>query len=340
MSGELLELLGIIWQFTLMTAWILVLVLASFLLSLGAEMLSHFLGGKFVGRTLLSITTTLPEIMIVVYASRLAFYGTSLGSALGSNVLMMSLGLSVMVLIATTPLSKMPVREINVEGFKLDMAFLIITAILGVIMFIDGYDLIDGVIFLAMFITYLVFAFHESRGERMFHMSAQRPLKGLSTLLKSIALFVLGAIGILVGAEPFVHSLEGVAAEIGTPAAVVAVILSPLAGEMPEKISMMFLARKGGEAVSISVANVLGSKVLNNTLLLSCMILGAVYFHGLDTLINPNGLLMFEVYWAGVMTILATSLMFDRKLTLSDGVSLTILYLASVGIQFLVLMLL
>ncbi|NIM45626.1 MAG: hypothetical protein GTN80_08265 [Nitrososphaeria archaeon] len=161
--------------------------------------------------------------------------------------------------------------------------------------------------------------------------------KGLLTKVKSIVLFILGGVGILIGAEPFVHALEGVAAEIGTPAAVVAVILSPLAGEMPEKISVMFLARRGGEAVSISIANVLGSKVLNNTLLLSCMILGAAYFHGLNTLINPNGLLMFEVYWTGIMTILATSLMFDRKLTLSDGVSLTILYLASIGIQFLVI---
>jgi cation:H+ antiporter len=101
---------------------------------------------------------------------------------------------------------------------------------------------------------------------------------------------------------------------------------------MPEKISIMLLARRGERGVSISIANVLGSKVLNNTLLLSVMIFGVTICYGVNTIINPNGLLRFQVYWTEILTILAVSLMFDRKLTLSDGISLSILYLASIRI--------
>jgi cation:H+ antiporter len=318
-----------------MLFWLGGLVIASFFLSNGAESLSHFLGGKFVGRTLLSIATTLPEILIVFYASKVALYGVSLGSALGSNILMMSLGLAVMILIATTRLSKKAVKEINIEGFKLDMVFLVLTAILGVVMFIDGYGVIDGFIFLVLFILYLIFAFHESRCERPLDIE-KKPIT-VKSVTKASLLFLVGTVGTLLCAEPFVHSLEGFAGGIGVSGAVLAVILSPLAGEMPEKISVMLLASKGERGVSISIANVLGSKVLNNTLLLSIMIFGATLFHGIDATINPNGLLKFQVYWTGILTILAVSLMFDRKLTLSDGITLTILYIASIGFQFVLL---
>lgn len=310
-------------------------MVSSFFLSNGAESLSHFLGGKFVGRTLLSIATTIPEIIIVFYASTMLLYDFALGSALGSNILMMSLGLSVMILIATTRLSKKPVNEINVGGFKTDMIFLILTAIAGIAMFIDGYCIIDGFIFFGFFLVYVAFAFYETRKSRKIEIE-KRPF----TLIaggKAILFFIIGTIGTFLCAEPFIHSIEKFAGGIGVSAAVIAVILSPLAGEMPEKISVMMLAGRGKRGVSISIANVLGSKVLNNTLLLSIMIFGAALYHGVDTVINPNGLLRFQVYWTGILTILAVSLMFDRKLTLSDGISLAILYLASIGLQFVLL---
>ncbi len=320
---------------TSMVFWLGGLVVASFFLSNGAESLSHFLGGKFVGRTLLSIATTLPEIIIVFYAARIALYEVSLGSALGSNILMMSLGLSVMILIATTRLSKKAVKEINIESFKLDLVFLILTAILGVVMFIDGYDIIDGFIFLTVFIIYLIFAFQETRCIRPVTTIEKKGTFSLA--IKATLLFLIGTVGTLLCAEPFIHSLELFAGSISVSAAVIAVILSPLAGEMPEKISMMLLASKGERGVSISVANVLGSKILNNTLLISIMIFSATLFTGVGTIINPNGLLRFQVYWTCVLTILAVSLMFDRKLTLSDGITLSILYIASVGLQFIIL---
>ena len=64
-------------------------------------------------------------------------------------------------------------------------------------------------------------------------------------MLKAILIFVAGTAGILIGAEPFVHSLQGISMDIGVSTVILAVIISPIAGEMPEKISLMILARKG-----------------------------------------------------------------------------------------------
>lgn len=52
-----------------MIIWLAELIVASWALSYGAEHLSARYGAKFVGRTILSVATTLPEIAIVIYAA-------------------------------------------------------------------------------------------------------------------------------------------------------------------------------------------------------------------------------------------------------------------------------
>lgn len=234
-----------------------------------------------------------------------------------------------MVIIATTRLAHTPIKEIKVEGFKLDMIFLIASVVIGAILFFDGYDILDGFIFFGLFILYLVLAFYESRGEKK-----TPPKLRHASPWKGAVLFAAGGLGIFLAAEPFVLSLEELAVETGISAAVMAVILSPIAGEMPEKLSMMMLARKGEHGVSISVANVLGSKVLNNTLLLAVMVFAASFT---SPVINPSGLLTFEVYWATVITMLALFLMYDRRLNRRDGLILMGLYATTIILQFIVL---
>src|SRR4051812_29863320 len=149
-----------------MLLWLAELTFASFLLSYGAEHLSKKYGGKFVGRTLLSVATTLPEIAIVVYAAAGGFYGVAIGAGLGSNLLMMTLGLAIMLLIATTRLSKAPLRGIDVSPFKLDKIFLLITAVVSAVLFINGYNYIDGIVFAVMFVAYLAMALIEMKAEK------------------------------------------------------------------------------------------------------------------------------------------------------------------------------
>src|SRR5215210_9570245 len=149
-----------------MLLWLGELIISSWVLSYGAEHLSKKYGAKFVGRTLLSIATTLPEIVIVIYAAADGFYGIAIGAGLGSNLLMMTLGLALMLLIATTRLSKAPLKGIDVATFKLDKIFLLATAVISAALFIDGYNFIDGFIFSAMFGAYLVMALMEMKAEK------------------------------------------------------------------------------------------------------------------------------------------------------------------------------
>jgi cation:H+ antiporter len=351
-----------------MIIWLAELIVASWALSYGAEHLSARYGAKFVGRTILSVATTLPEIAIVIYAAAAGSYGVAIGAGLGSNLLMMTLGLSIMLIIATTRISKAPLSGINVSTFKLDKIFLLVTAIVSALLFIDGYDFLDGVIFTALFIAYLTVALFEMRSERndtlvkskrMSNEVSRQPeevlqstredsisgkqdvgsnssttarLRGNTT--RSLLVFIAGTIGIVVGAGPFIHALEGFSVDIGVSVIILAVIISPIAGEMPEKISLMLLARKGALGASIAIANVLGSKILNNTLLLAVAVFGAMYHAGFLTMIEITPVLAFQVVLVTIVTIIALIPMFKKEIGLKTGMMLLSMYVISIVIQF------
>jgi cation:H+ antiporter len=341
-----------------MLLWLSELTVASFLLAYGAEHLSKKYGAKFVGRTLLSVATTLPEIAIVIYAAAGGFYGTAIGAGLGSNLLMMTLGLSLMLLIATTRLSKAPLKGVDVATFKLDKIFLLATAVISAALFIDGYNFIDGFIFAAMFGAYLVMALMEMKAEKKMVVKKIKQEKEVGNhsdhkvvkveeeslpeigpskeMIKAVLAFIAGTAGIFLGAEPFIHSLQGFSIEVGVSVIVLAVIISPIAGEMPEKISMMLLARKGAAGASIAVANVLGSKVLNNTLLLAVAVFGAMYHGGFYANIEANPILQYQMILVTTVTILALMPMFMKKeIGLKVGMYLAALYIISIFIMFL-----
>jgi cation:H+ antiporter len=339
-----------------MLLWLGELVISSWILSYGAEHLSMRYGAKFVGRTLLSIATTLPEIAIVIYAAADGLYGIAIGAGLGSNLLMMTLGLAIMLLIATTRLSKAPLKGIRVGMFKLDKIFLLATAIISAALFINGYDFLDGFAFSAFFIAYIFMAFLEMKKERKKesvrialdaeesenkHQIVEVNGSGVTErmrdkgMLMSVLTFVAGTIGIVFGAGPFIHSMQGFSLEVGISAIVLAVIISPIAGEMPEKISMMILARKGAAGASIAIANVLGSKILNNTLLLAVAVFGAMYHGGFYTNIELTPILSYQVILVTVVTVIALLPLFKKEIGLKVGVLLAGMYGISLFVQFL-----
>lgn len=341
-----------------MLFWLGELTLASWILSYGAEHLSEKFGAKFVGRVLLSIATTLPEIAIVIYAAAQGSFGIAIGSGLGSNLLMMTLGLAIMLIIATTRLSKAPLKQIDVSTFKNDMIFLILAAIISFVLFLDGFNYIDAFIFMGLFAGYIILSLYEMKIENREKISNKNIGENSNNnnnnhdliveqdisndtnddkkkFLKAIGTFFLGAIGILFGAEPFIHSLEGLSVEIGISAVVLAVIISPIAGEMPEKISMMILARKGAAGASIAIANVLGSKILNNTLLLAVAVFAAMYSFGFDKVIEMTEILYYQIILVTIVTIVAVLPMFRKKIGLRFGFVLLFMYIICIFIQFL-----
>jgi cation:H+ antiporter len=94
------------------------------------------------------------------------------------------------------------------------------------------------------------------------------------------------------------------------------------------------LARKGAHGASIAISNVLGSKILNNTLLLAIAVFGAIYYGGFYTIIGPNILLSYQMVLVTIITIAALIPMLKREIGLRVGMMLLGLYVISLVIQF------
>ena len=71
-----------------------------------------------------------------------------------------------MLLISTTRFSELSVKGIDVSVFKLDKIFLLVTAGSSALLFINGYNYIDGIIFALMFITNFGLAILEMKREK------------------------------------------------------------------------------------------------------------------------------------------------------------------------------
>jgi cation:H+ antiporter len=282
-----------------------------------------------------------------MYAASVGLYEVAIGAGLGSNVLMMTLGLALMLLIATTRLSKAPLKRIDVSTFKVDKIFLLVSALISAVLLVDGYNFVDGFIFVGMFVGYVLIAFIEMKREQKVGRStvvqttdnqsissSEHVLSNRNDMIKAIIAFIAGTIGIVVGAGPFIHSLQTFSEDIGVSTIVLAVIISPIAGEMPEKISMMILARKGAAGAAIAIANVLGSKILNNSLLLGVAVIAAMYHGGFFTTIHNSELLWFQMLLATSVTIVALIPLFRRYIGIKVGIFLVALYILSIFVQF------
>jgi len=151
-----------------------------------------------------------------------------------------------------------------------------------------------------------------------------------------VIIFIIGTIGIFFGAEPFIKSLEEVSIDVGVSAIILSVVISPIAGEMPEKISLMLLARKGAQGTSIAIANVLGSKILNNTLLLAFAVFGAINHSGIGAIIERSPILSFQMVLTTVVTIFAVGLLFRKEVGMKTGLILLVTYIVSIGLQFFI----
>jgi cation:H+ antiporter len=312
--------------------WLFIIVISSYMLAEGADRLGVRIGRRFIGRTVLGVITTFPEFVIVYFAALKGFYDVGIGAVFGSNILMISLGLAVAVLIATTRLSLRPTKEINTNVFKLDFYFMLLTAVFSVVLFIDGYDIIDGIIFALFYFAYVYLAFKESKIEREETLKQESISR--TTAIISTLLVIFGGLGIMVGGGPFIDSVKNFSAEVGIPAVILALLIAPIAGEMPEKLSLYILARKGGKSLEITIGNIFGSKILNNTLLITTFIVAAIIDTGKITPIPSHEITFILVAWTAILTIVAMITFADDKLSRKDGLLLLALYIITLVLQY------
>lgn len=244
-----------------------VVVIAAYMLSHGAEVLSDKWGTTIAGSVILGLLTTLPEYTFVYWACMKGRYDMAIGSAIGACTLLVTLGYGLVILLATSRLSRKPVPRIRLsKATRIDAAFLLITALVAFALVANdgGLNLVEGLILALLFVLYIVLVFKTS-GHLEDGLADVHP-KRLAT---AGGLILIGGALIFLVSEPFVDSMIGLAEALRVSPVVIAIVLGPIASEMPEKLTAYITVLRNGNLAQLSICNFIGSKVNHNSLLLA-----------------------------------------------------------------------
>ena len=299
-----------------------ILTVAAALLSYGAEALAERYGANFTGSIVLALITTLPEYMLVIWASIKGLYHEAVGSAVGACTLLITLGYGSIILFATSRISRKPVKVIELsKGTQVDALYLLVTALVAFALAWEGngFDLKDAVILILLFFAYVVHVAKE--GVKFARENAVRD-HARRSLVKSVSLLAIGGVVIFFASEPFVDSMVALAEQLGVNPVTICIILGPLASEMPEKITAYITVIRDGKLAEISVCNFIGSKVNHNSLLLGTMPIIAL----LQGRSGVPGIISLPFIIMTALTVVATVSLSRRRLERWEGVMFMLLY--------------
>ncbi len=167
-----------------------VIIFAAYLLSRGAEVLAEKWGSNIVGSILLALVTTLPEYAFVYWASMKDQYQMAIGSAIGACTLLITLGYGLVIILATSRLSRKPVKEIKLSrATRIDALYLMLTGIVAFafIAHDDALSLWEGIVLTIIFAGYVYQVFRGSKHHVAENLDIPRII-----ILKALRDLVLG----------------------------------------------------------------------------------------------------------------------------------------------------
>ncbi len=317
---------------------VILFVIGLLLLIVGGDLLVGSASGiarKFhlsellIGATVVSIGTTLPEVMVSA-TSALGGHGEiSYGNAIGSVIC--NTALIAAITIAVRP-GKASRRELEIPvifffGSALLYAFCAYR--------MGTFSRPMGVLLLLIFLAYLgVDLYRMAPQERAEPVPERETEAAGEPLWLEVAAVVAGAALIALGANLLVDHGIRIAQALRVPETVIALTFMAVGTSLPELVTAVTALAKGHSALSLG--NVIGANVLN--LVLVCGISVTVKPFALPTeatVFGYNASLLIDLpVMFGVMMILVIPALTRQKLYRSQGVLLLVIYAAYCGLQF------
>ena len=211
-----------------------------------------------IGATIVSIGTTLPEVMVSSQAALQGNAGISYGNAIGSIICNTSL-------IAAITISVNP-GKVNPKSFALPTAFFFAAALsYSLIAWTGGtFQRWMGLMYLAVFVLYMVVSTvqmkkHPELAEEEEEEAGEegKPRSFAVELL----LLVIGAAAIALGARFLVDNGTKIASALGVPDSVIGLTMVALGTSLPEFITAITSLVKGHG--SLSLGNIIGANLFN-----------------------------------------------------------------------------
>lgn len=253
------------------------IVAASYIFCNALEHLGDKLGlsDGVVGSVLAAIATTIPETTIPLIAIFGAHHvsdtnAIGIGAILGAPLMLSTLSLAVMALFNLNRGIKGKVN-LKPQHTMRDLRYFILGyGVATIATFIHVYSgrIFFAILLFLIYIFYLYRVFHELRFVESRELNEPLFLSKLGLKLNSfaIAIQLIVSLGLLfLFAHVFVDAIIYVAFKLKVSAFLVALIIAPIATELPEKVNSIIWLRKGKD--SLALGNITGAMVYQGTIL-------------------------------------------------------------------------
>ena len=225
---------------------------------------------KFIiGATIVSFATTLPEMLVSVFAALEGSADIAVGNAVGSVTANVGLIMCLSLVCMECAMSR---KQFGVKACLLLAAILVLFAFTR-----DGQLSIgESVFILLIFAGFIVESLIAARREQGTEVAedAERPAVNGKTIAVNIVKFVVGAAAIVLGAQLLIDNGSAIASLLGVPDAIVAATMIAIGTSLPELVTTLTAIRK--KQSSLSVGTIIGANIMDLTLImpLCSLILG------------------------------------------------------------------
>jgi cation:H+ antiporter len=257
-----------------------------------------------IGLTIVSIGTSLPELIVNILASAQGNSDIAIGNVYGSNICNVLLILGMSAIIRKLPLSK----DTVIAEIPFSMAAIMIIGFLGNAEIwgdtdtLEGLSRYDGILVLFFFLLFFAYIAMTAINDRKNNTNERPPklnaLKEWGLIIAGIAMLFFGGKWVVDGAVHF-------ATLLGMSQAFIGLTIVAIGTSLPEMMTSLVAARKGN--VNVAVGNVVGSNIFN-----------LLWILGLSAVISPlpmnkaNNFDAFVVLLASTLIVLL--MIISRKL--------------------------
>lgn len=281
----------------------------------GAASLARRLGWSplVIGLTVVSIGTSLPELLVSLEAAFIGSGDLALGNVVGSNIGNIALILGVAALVR-------PIA-IQAQVVRLEAPVLVVVSLVFVGLIADGtLGRLDGALLVVGIVGYVAYTLRAAQDPgAAVQAEFEEGVPQAHSLIADLGMLVLGFVGLVAGAHLLVEGAVAIAETFGVGPIVIGLTIVAVGTSLPELATSVVAAYR--ERGDIAVGNAVGSSIFN--------ILGIL---GVTVLVHPLSTRMLGWVEAGIMlgtAVVIIPLFRTRwRLSRAEGAFLLACYLA------------
>ena len=283
-----------------------------------------------IGATVVSIGTTLPEVMVSATAAINQNGAIAYGNAIGSIICNTALIAAITIAIRPAP--------VNRKAITMPVIFFFISAAIYLVA-AYGFGRFDrwlGIVMLSVFAVYMFLTIRQGFKNPVSAEEHGEEEGPEGYLLKDLVVLVVSAALIAVGADMLEGSSVSLATMAGIPTEVVGVTIVALCTSLPELVTAITALAKGHGALSLG--NIIGANIFNLVLVSGVAVTISPFAvpEG-STIFGQNTSLVMELpLMVGVMALMTLPAIIKKKLFRWQGAALLAIYVAFVAVQVLI----